>query len=76
MLAKWPAYGVFVKDGKGYLLIDLGEEAAEHRWLYTVDLIEVVVRFWRDFFRLYLSIPELPASRHHVDIPEGPEFNR
>jgi len=55
------------KDGKGYLLIDLGEDAGEHRWLYTANLLEVVVRFWRDFFRLYLPLPELPISKHHVD---------
>ena len=55
------------KDGKGYLLLDLGDEAAEHRWLYAVDLIEVVVRFWRDFFRAYLPAPQISASKHHVD---------
>jgi hypothetical protein len=55
------------RDGKGYLLIDFGEEAAEHRWLPGGHLLEVVVRFWRDFFRMYLPVPEVPASRHHVD---------
>lgn len=55
------------KDGKGYLLMDLGEEAAEHRWLYMDDLLEVSVRFWRDFFRLYLPEPQISASKHHVD---------
>jgi hypothetical protein len=34
------------RTANGYLLLDLGEEAAEHRWLYAVDLIEVAVRFW------------------------------
>jgi hypothetical protein len=55
------------KNGKGYLLLDLGEGAAEHRWLYTENLLEVSVRFWRDFFRLYLPKPEVLASKHHVD---------
>jgi len=55
------------KDGKGYLVMDLGEEAAEHRWLYTEHLLEVAVRFWRDFFRIYLPEPAIPASKHHVD---------
>jgi len=55
------------KNGKGYLLMDLGEGAVEHRWLYTENLLEVSVRFWRDFFRLYLPEPEIPASKHHVD---------
>ena len=30
-------------------------------------LLEVVVRFWRDFFRTYRPDLDLPASRHHVD---------
>lgn len=55
------------RDGKGYLLIDFGENAAEYRWLPAGYLLEVVVRFWRDFFRLYLPTPEIPASRYHVD---------
>ncbi len=38
------------RDGKGYLLIDFGEDAARHRWLPAGHLLEVVVRFWRDFF--------------------------
>jgi hypothetical protein len=56
-------------DGKGYLLIDLGEDAAEHRWLPAGHLLEVVVRFWRNFFRLYLPTPEIPSSEHHTDLP-------
>jgi hypothetical protein len=55
------------RDGKGYLLIDLGGDAGEHRWLYTENLLEVVVRFWRDFFRLHLPLPELLVSKRHVD---------
>lgn len=53
--------------GKGYLLIDYGESAAEHRWQPAAYLLEIVVRFWRDFFRKYRAAPDLPASRHHVD---------
>jgi hypothetical protein len=55
------------RDGKGYLLIDFGEDAARHRWLPAGHLLEVVVRFWRDFFRRYLPVPAIPASRHHID---------
>lgn len=55
------------RDGNGYLLIDSGEAAAEHRWLPAGHLLEVVVRFWRDFFHLYLPTLEIPASRYHVD---------
>jgi hypothetical protein len=52
---------------KGYLLIDYGEGAGEHRWKPAAHLLEIVVRFWRDFFRMYRSMPNLPASKHHVD---------
>ncbi len=37
--------------GKGYLLIDLGEGAGEHHWLPAAHLLEVVVRFRRNFFK-------------------------
>jgi len=53
--------------GKGYLVIDLGEDAAEQRWLPAAHLLEVVVRFWRDFFRKYLPSDNQPVSPHHVD---------
>jgi len=53
--------------GEGYLLIDLGEVAGEMRYLPASQLIEVVVRFWRDFFRLYRPSADLPVSKHHVD---------
>lgn len=57
------------RDGKGYLLIDLGEDAGEHRWLPAGHLLEVVVRFWRNFFRIYLPVPGIPSSQHHTDLP-------
>lgn len=56
----------FGKDGKGYLVLDLGENAEEHRWLPAAHLLEVVVRFWRDFFRHYLHETSLPVSVHHA----------
>jgi hypothetical protein len=55
------------RNGKGYLLLDLGEEAGEQRWMPADHIIEVVVRFWRDFFRAYRPSDSLPASRHHID---------
>lgn len=55
--------------GQAYLLIDYGEAAGEHRWQTAADLLEIVVRFWRDFFRDSRPDPGLPASRHHVDQP-------
>jgi len=54
-------------QGKGYLLIDLGEGASEHRWLPAAYLLEVVVRFWRDFFRRFHPRLDLPISKYHVD---------
>ena len=53
--------------GQGYLLVDYGEGAGEHRWQPAANLLEVAVRFWRDFFRTYRPSPSLPVSRHHVD---------
>jgi hypothetical protein len=53
--------------GQGYLILDLGEEAGADRWKPAASYLEVVVRFWRDFFRTYLPDPNLPASKHHVD---------
>jgi hypothetical protein len=53
--------------GQGYLLIDYGENAGNHRWRPAADLLEVVVRFWRDFLRLYRPTLTVPPSRHHVD---------
>lgn len=53
--------------GKGYLILDLGEGAAEHRWMPMGHLLEIGVRFWRDFLRYYRPEDGVPASRHHVD---------
>lgn len=55
-------------NGRGYLLIDYGEGAAEHRWQPAAHLLEVVVRFWRDFFKTYRPAPDIPVSSHHVDL--------
>lgn len=53
--------------GSEYLLLDLGENAGEHRWKPAAYILEVVVRFWRDFFRTYQPSLNLPHSKHHVD---------
>jgi hypothetical protein len=55
--------------GRSYLLVDFGEGAKEHRWQSALTLFEVVVRFWRDFFRAYLPYRGLPESKHHLDTP-------
>jgi hypothetical protein len=47
--------------------MDFGEDAEDYRWMPVANLLEVVVRFWRDFFRIYLPFPDVPASKHHVD---------
>jgi hypothetical protein len=39
--------------GASYLTIDNGEEAGVHRFMTIPILLEVVVRFWRDFFINY-----------------------
>jgi hypothetical protein len=46
------------RHGKGYLVIDYGEGAGEHRWKTAADLLEVVVRFWREFFARYHPDPK------------------
>ncbi len=51
--------------GRSYLLIDFGEDAAEHRWMPAQTLLEIIVRFWRDFFKKYMPAPDLPESKHH-----------
>jgi hypothetical protein len=43
----------YVTDGPEFLIFDFGPEAAEHRWLPAAMLLEVVVRFWREFFEKY-----------------------
>ena len=53
--------------GQPYLLIDFGEDASEHRFYTAGALLEVVVRFWRDFFKKYRPTIEVPVSKHHID---------
>lgn len=61
-------YGPLGPSGQGSLIIDYGEGAGElHRWQPAGHLLEVVVRFWRDFFRKYRPSPALPESKYHVD---------
>ena len=55
------------QNGEGYLVLDLGEAAGDARWLPAVTVIEVVVRFWRDFFRKFRPSENLPESKYHVD---------
>lgn len=54
-------------NGQGCLLIDFGAFAGDQRWLTLTTVLEVVVRFWRDFFReLHPDGANLPASEHHM----------
>jgi hypothetical protein len=48
--------------GQGYLLFDYGEEADEHRFMTGASLLEVVLRFWRDFFRIHFPEIKVPTS--------------
>jgi hypothetical protein len=51
--------------GEGYLLIDYGEGAGDFRFLTLASLLEVVLRFWRDFFREHFPTLPVPVSSHH-----------
>ena len=42
------------------------DEASETRYLAAADLLEVVVRFWRDFFRIYRPDVTVEPSKHHT----------
>lgn len=53
--------------GTSYLLVDLGEGIGEARFQPAAHLLEVVVRFWRDFFRTHRPDVTVQHSPHHVD---------
>ena len=42
------------------------DEAGETRYLAAADLLEAVVRFWRDFFRIYRPDVMVEPSKHHT----------
>jgi hypothetical protein len=44
---------------------DIGP-ASSLQYLPAVHLLEVVVRFWRNFFKLYRPSAKVPSSKHHV----------
>ena len=48
--------------GPGYLLIDYGAGSGQHRWRTAAALLDVVVRFWREFFARYHPDPTVRAS--------------
>jgi hypothetical protein len=53
--------------GQGYLLIDLGEGAGpDQRYMPAINLIEVCVRFWRDFFKAHRPDVALIHSTNHA----------
>jgi hypothetical protein len=54
-------------QGKGYLILDLGEGAGASRWIYTTHVVEAVLRFWRDFYRRFKPNAAIRHSHHHVD---------
>jgi hypothetical protein len=49
------------------LVIDNGEAAGVHQIMHVTMLLEVVVRFWRDFFKVYSPYTaHLPKGRTKV----------
>ncbi len=61
----WDGPMPYVTGGKEFLLFDFGPEAAENRWMPAAMLLEVVVRFWREFFEKYAPPlhPEASTNR-------------
>ena len=53
-------------QGGGYLMIDNGERTEPHRYMPVANLLEVVVRFWRDFFKAYRPGCSVVHSQHHA----------
>jgi hypothetical protein len=49
-------------NGNGCLLIDYGESAGHQRWRTAAALLDVVVRFWRQFFAQYHPDPDVRAG--------------
>jgi hypothetical protein len=49
--------------GESYLLIDNGEVAAESQYMSVAMLIEVVIRFWRDFLKNYSPYTDIPRGK-------------
>ena len=49
----------FVVGEETFLLIDNGPDAGDHRWLPLGQLLDVVVRFWLEFFEKYAPDAEL-----------------
>jgi len=57
----WDEPMPFVAESQstGYLLIDYGAGAGEHRWKTAAALLDVVVRFWREIFARFHPDPEV-----------------
>ncbi|CAN7616764.1 hypothetical protein LJR009_005500 [Bosea sp. LjRoot9] len=49
----WDGPAPFLTGARAFLLFDFGVEAGSHRWYTAMQILEVVVRFWREFFILY-----------------------
>lgn len=49
----WDGPMPYVTGDTALLLIDNGESAGEHRWMPLGQLLDVVVRFWNEFFLTY-----------------------
>jgi len=67
----WDGPMPYLTAGPDVLLIDNGAEAGEvhSRYMPAAMLLEVVVRFWRDFFEKYAPPLNLEASTKRVESP-------
>jgi hypothetical protein len=63
-------------DGKGYLALDLSGAGEGWGLMPAAHLIEGTVRFWRDFFKAYRPMPNMPVSRHHLDFDLAAQVER
>ena len=64
-VAKWDEHNW----GQTHLVIDMGGDDPGSRYMHIATLLEVVVRFWRDFLRAYGPYPELPVGKTQLATP-------
>lgn len=49
--------------GNTHLVVDMGGEDPAFRYMHIANLLEVVVRFWRDFMTDYSPYDDLPTGK-------------
>lgn len=55
---RWDGPMPFVIGERAFLLIDSGPQAGEHQWVPMGQLLDVVVRFRREFFTKFAPAPQ------------------